>query len=106
MTKTQQETIEKRVDRGAKWLDKQKPEWHRKIVFKNLDMSDPDTCIIGQLFGKFSDAPMSEIQEVSLGFNISDAIADLLWDARQEHWDALEETWKDKIRAIRKKARA
>jgi hypothetical protein len=35
--------------RGEKWLDKTLPGWFNKIKLSELDLSDPDSCMLGQL---------------------------------------------------------
>ena len=102
MTKKQIKAIEKRVDRGIKWLDKKRPGWHKKIVFKNLDMGGLKTCICGQVFGNYMNVTFSTDRygksAVSLGFITKDSLLD-----GEDHWDALGEVWKQKIREYRKK---
>lgn len=38
------------VVRGAKWLDTIIPDWEFKININELDLSNPSSCIAGQLF--------------------------------------------------------
>ena len=103
MTKKEIKIIEKRVDRGIKWLDKNKPGWQNRIVFKRLRMSSDSTCICGQLFGSFSESPFGDHNKdnlsISLGFYTPPP-------TDYQYYSELGEIWKRKIRAIRKKARA
>lgn len=43
----------KAAARGAKILDKSFPNWWEKISLGRLRMSEPDTCILGQLYGSY-----------------------------------------------------
>ena len=47
--------LQKRVDAGARWLNKVKPGWYDNIELDNLEMKDANICICGQLFGHFMD---------------------------------------------------
>ena len=40
------------VVRGALWLDAIRPDWFREISLRILDLTDPCTCILGQLYGE------------------------------------------------------
>jgi hypothetical protein len=42
-----------RVDKGARFLDKKVPGWHKKIGTVLLNLADFDHCILGQLFPSF-----------------------------------------------------
>lgn len=46
-------TMEERVDRGVALLDEKFPSWKRVVSAEVLDMSQPDLCIMGQLFGGY-----------------------------------------------------
>ena len=43
----------KRIARGARWLDKQEPDWFDRIHPYSLDPDSDRGCIIGQVFGSF-----------------------------------------------------
>lgn len=46
-------TVEERVSRGVKWLDKHGPEdWREKVTIDDLDMGSACRCILGQVFAK------------------------------------------------------
>lgn len=38
------------VERGAAWLDSINPDWYVSINLENLDLSNSETCICGQIF--------------------------------------------------------
>jgi hypothetical protein len=42
--------LRKRVSRGSKLLDRKSPGWERRIKLGRLDLSDPNSCILGQGF--------------------------------------------------------
>jgi hypothetical protein len=41
------------VYRGMCWLDKQLPDWYKRINLEILDIGDVRYCILGQLYGRF-----------------------------------------------------
>jgi len=43
-------TMAKHVAQGAALLDKQAPGWADEISLIDLDMSDPEVCVVGQLY--------------------------------------------------------
>lgn len=45
-------TVQERVARGVKWLDRHKKNWRNEVVVKELDMSDDCRCVLGQVFIK------------------------------------------------------
>lgn len=45
-------TVQERVQRGVKWLDRHKKDWRKEVVVKDLDMSDGCRCVLGQVFAK------------------------------------------------------
>jgi hypothetical protein len=45
--------LQKRVNKGAKWLDKNHPDWWKKIVPEKLDLSKGTVCVLGQTFNGF-----------------------------------------------------
>ncbi len=42
-------TIEKRVRNGVEWLDYHMPDWLRIVDTDELDLTDCDVCVLGQL---------------------------------------------------------
>lgn len=44
------EPIETRVARGAAWLDSICPDWRGRIKVDKLDLANPRSCVLGQLF--------------------------------------------------------
>lgn len=46
----------KAVSRGARLLDKVKPGWFKKVHPEELDMSNPEMCILGQTFKRYGSA--------------------------------------------------
>jgi len=50
------------VRRGAGWMDTEAPGWWKRdytapIQLKKLDMSDPNRCVLGQVYGSFYPCP-------------------------------------------------
>lgn len=45
------------VKKSAKELDKIQPKWFRRVNIKNLKMHTSTSCILGQVFGGYWNAP-------------------------------------------------
>ena len=43
-------TIRERIEKGAAWLARVKPEWRTLIDTESLDMRAGDACVLGQVF--------------------------------------------------------
>lgn len=43
----------KRIARGARWLDRQAPDWFTKVDITRLDPYSDSRCVVGQVFGSF-----------------------------------------------------
>ncbi len=56
MTKKIQAEMDKAVLRGVRYLDKNHPEWFRKIDLTVLNLQGAKVCILGQCFGDFWEA--------------------------------------------------
>ena len=99
--------IKQRVARGIKWLDKNHPNWYKKIDLGKFDIECSDVCVCGQVFkdmmnGFFSgfdyfERTYSNRFAVSLGFTMADDATDY-----QEHWDILGSLWVKEIRRRQK----
>jgi hypothetical protein len=44
-----------KAQRGAKLLDEMKPDWVQNIRLETLDIRDGSECVLGQIFGEYSD---------------------------------------------------
>ena len=42
------------VKRGVKALDKGRPGWEKEIDLTRLDLSEPNVCMLGQLYGNYT----------------------------------------------------
>jgi hypothetical protein len=49
----EKQNLEEAVSKGAQLLDKLEPVWWRKINTYLLAMGNPQTCILGQIYGDF-----------------------------------------------------
>lgn len=47
-------SAKQRVQKGARMLDKYRPGWAIEINISDFNITSPTECIIGQLFGDFS----------------------------------------------------
>lgn len=50
-----QQTAEKCVERGVKFLNGVKPGWFEEIDLETLDLARGSRCVLGQLYGDFHD---------------------------------------------------
>jgi len=78
--------------RGAKFLDEQLGRgWRRKIRRRQLDLAEPCNCVLGQLYGDYSDGAyelgLVYSEEVRLGF-----------DSEEEEYEALTAAWLEVLR--------
>ena len=63
------------VEKGAEFLDAQKPGWEKKINPELLDLSHSCKCILGQVYGDYGDGfvelGLSQVEDrAALGFTI------------------------------------
>lgn len=70
-----------RVAQGAALLDREVPDWWRRINLDTLRMSACSSCVLGQLYGDYDigldqlhipaqrETPPADLLEVKLGFN-------------------------------------
>lgn len=47
--------IKLRIERGMKLLDSKYPGWRSKVNVEKLNMSSPENCVLGQLYGDLFD---------------------------------------------------
>jgi hypothetical protein len=80
-----------RVRAGIVLLDDRRPAWWQQIDATRLDMSNGCACILGQLFGHFTEG----IEELcDGGDSVSSAV--LMQVADQHGFDALAGYWSDR----------
>lgn len=87
------DTLQSRVRRGAKWLDKHYPGWEELVNPDKIDLGSPTMCVLGQIYGRFYDGLISlriMNQYVQHGYAGKDEIG-------------LTESWKREIRTRRKR---
>lgn len=81
-------TISERVQRGAAWLDTERPGWAGEIDLGQLILSSPCRCVLGQLYGDYVDAPLvdehGDQAGVEHGFNA--ALTGTEYDALEAEW--------------------
>lgn len=83
--------LKRRVNRGAELLDEKYPDWHWKVMIGTLDMGNPGSCVLGQLYGNFYDA----VPILKLSFNDSTYENGFSLDTRERwnSWSALTRHW-------------
>ena len=52
----------RQVSEAAEVLDEEKPEWAGAVNVQKLDMNDPCTCVLGQLYTNYCYAPSKLIR--------------------------------------------
>ncbi len=91
-----------RVAKGAKALDRIKPDWFKRIDLKTLDLQFADRCVLGQLYGMDDKAPFGLWERAEhLGFFVVCASSQ-----NEHHWKMLTDGWKSAIQSRLQKDRA
>jgi len=103
-----EEAVQKRVERGASYLDEVDPGWHRRVDAETLELEDGKHCVLGQLHGGFriglgrshvlslSSAPRASLSPVAYGFKCVEGVSDA-WQARD--YELLTASWREAVRA-------
>lgn len=103
-----EETVRKRVQRGAEYLDEMDPGWHHRVDADTLELEDGQHCVLGQLHGEFrlglgrshiltlSSAPRASLSPVAYGFKCIEGVSDE-WQARE--YELLTKAWRRAVRS-------
>ena len=75
-----------RVYQGMLWLDKNRPDWWKRINLKSLNIQNQKTCVLGQLYGNIK----PRFSMADYGF---DAYSNLLNGVRPSHDEMSLELW-------------
>ena len=91
-------TKKERVQAGAKLLDEQHPGWHNKIDIATLNIGSCFRCILGQLYGEFSEgaSKLCLYHSEQFGFCLSS-------NEPPYRYKSLRERWVEEIRERREK---
>lgn len=80
---------------GAKLLDRMTPGWEQEIADEVFDMSDPERCVLGQVFGDYAvgrrdrlGISMDEAEDH--GFELAQYDRNV---SRDENYSALQKAW-------------
>lgn len=69
-------TVDERVAAGVALLDRVAPDWFERIDLYDLDMSESGYCVLGQVFGGYSES----VAELS---GLNEGLPDMtVWHAR------------------------
>lgn len=94
----------KRMRKGVKLLNEQAPGWHRKVKISTLDLSSNDNCILGQVFGEYTNGlellDINSNDETRNGPAHGFSLCSEEWT--NERIADMTEWWKKQIRAKRK----
>lgn len=93
---------DERAARGSRWLDDNEPGWEEKIYLPELDLSEPDACVCGQIGPGFYryifEKGLSGYRAHRLGF--------IIWERGEKggtkEYASLTSAWKRLIRKRRK----
>lgn len=104
------ESAKRRVEKGAKFLDRNVPDWYNgrhKIDLECLDLSSPSSCVLGQVYkiNGYSRGlvrlKLDDAQAMAYGFEAYGVISRLTLD---DEYALLTRHWRREIRSRRKKA--
>src|SRR5262245_51450155 len=102
----------KAARKGARFLDKRVPGWFRKIRTRELDLSDPNVCILGQCFNGFSEGLAALLGEATWDtvdrdnkFAVSHGFEVMSEDVYDGAYERLGLAWLPLIKERRKAAR-
>ena len=81
--------------RGAEFLDERRPGWAKEIDQKLLNMWSPCDCILGQLYGCYSDglAVVYPLISTDLGFSVNASM-----EPYEVFFPALRKAWLELIK--------
>ncbi len=90
------------VARGMALLDEKVPGWRERIELRDLDMTDCQLCVLGQIFGDYMDGLDEVLPEalIALGRDIeADAGFELLHAGRDAtgRYAVLADAWREAI---------
>lgn len=93
-------TLKVRLDKGTALLDLALgQDWPNKIDLETLDLANPGTCVLGQLYGQYATG-LNELfhglpsQAFELGFNSAHAYP--------KEYSSLDRAWTKHIKDLRK----
>jgi len=91
--------VRSRIRRSALLLDRDRPDWYRKINVPKFDMSDCTACVLGQLTdakrkgllweGVLAEAGLDEHTACLRGFSLGDDLT----DTEDVDYTHLEQAW-------------
>ena len=82
----------KTVDAGVALLDERLPGWHKEIDADNLNLSDCNECVLGQLFGNY-------VKGLGvLGLYYGDSLKFGFRSGPPSQWWDLSQTWREIVR--------
>ena len=99
--------IKKQVKLAAKRLDDVFPKWYDKVRVNSLNISEGNSCILGQLYESFSAAPQSLSRLAGFCANYEFfKLYSWIPGTTECYSHAYEKSWKAEIKRRRKKANA
>lgn len=83
----------RRVRRGIDLLDEYGPSgWRDRIDLSTLDLGDPEYCVIGHVFGRYSVATLAHelgLDDDGTGFGFETDCGEAYWELTDAWIDAL-----------------
>lgn len=98
------------AQRGAKLLDRVRPDWYMQVQPGNLDLADTEQCVLGQLYGNYRIGVWHFtprfLDTVLYGFNLNRNLT-WYWPGKREgDFSKLTEAWREEIAMRRVRALA
>jgi hypothetical protein len=84
------------ASRGADLLDAENPTWYRITDLDTLDMSDPDFCVLGQVYGDYCDG-LLKLNLTAFGARVRNYGFDMLSGTPDEDFTLLTQAWREQI---------
>lgn len=85
--------IPDRVQAGVELLDRWRPSWERSINLDDLDITDCEQCVLGQLYGDY------EVGRQDLDMDATEAADRGFVGIEMDEDEALNVMWRERIEA-------
>src|SRR5882762_2911653 len=96
--------FEEQIKSGVQVLNKKRPGWAQRIEIESLNIISPAYCIIGQVYGSYSDGlevlRIHHMDAENYGFALNKSPYEY-----HEEWETLTQEWKETIRCIQEQER-
>jgi len=91
-------TVEERVKRGVRLLDKKIPDWRSQLEATKLDMSSCYNCVLGQLYGEYlRGLEVLNIERNYFAENLGFDIFNYPTNTCKNDYNELQQTWEKEL---------